>query len=73
MAGFGVEDPISAYFVIFLKDNDIKTILNAVLGRSYSARPSANDTYSISHLTIMTQQGRTGAMRCLWKISGLLS
>jgi hypothetical protein len=54
MAGFGVEDPISAYFVIFLKDNNIKTILNTVLSRSYSTRPSANDAYSISHPTIMT-------------------
>ena len=54
MTSFGIEDPITAYFVILLKDNYIKTILNAVLGRGYSTRPRANDTYSISHPTIMT-------------------
>ena len=54
MAGFGVEDPVSAYFVIFLKDNDIEAFLNAVFSRSYSARPSANDANSVSHPTIMT-------------------
>jgi hypothetical protein len=54
VAGFGVEDPISAYFVIFLKDNNIEAILNAVFSRGNSTRPSANDAYSVSHPTIMT-------------------
>jgi hypothetical protein len=77
MAGFGIEDPISAYFVIFLKDKYIKTTLNAVLGCSYSTRSSANNAYSISHPTIMTQLALTGAISCVkrgvWNISGLLS
>jgi hypothetical protein len=54
MAGFGVEDPISAYFVILLKDNDIKAILYAVLSCSYSTWASSDYADPWIHKLIIT-------------------